>query len=232
MTTELSTGVFDRQSGEDTMSARLFFLVLGGVLLYGKTGAWFLATKTNLALNWLSALCLGVIIPICGVFVALKAKNFIISFLGYNFMVAPLGIVLGSSFGIYLNVFQNCFALVFVSSGVMAMLAVIHPPLFSELNKSLFISVVGVVAISITQFFRPFLTGLTIFDWLGALACSLCIGYDWHRAMSVSKTLHNAMDVAIDLFLDFINLFFRLVKLIFDMINYSVKKISDKIKSS
>ena len=42
---------------------------------------------------------------------------------------------------------------------------------------------------------------------------SLYIGYDWYRAQAYPKTLDNAVDSAIDLYIDIVNLFLRILAL-------------------
>ena len=48
-------------------------------------------------------------------------------------------------------------------------------------------------------------------DWLVALLFCGYIGYDWAKAQEKRKTLDNAVDSAVDLYLDIINLFVRLL---------------------
>ena len=53
----------------------------------------------------------------------------------------------------------------------------------------------------------------TIVDGLFVLIFSGYIGYDWARANRLPKTLDNAIDSAAALYLDIINLFLRLLRL-------------------
>ena len=53
-----------------------------------------------------------------------------------------------------------------------------------------------------------------VFNWIFVIIFSLYIGYDWHKAQMYPKTLDNAVDSALDLYLDIINLFIRLLNLI------------------
>ena len=52
------------------------------------------------------------------------------------------------------------------------------------------------------------------FNWLFVAIFFLYIGYDWHKAQSYSKIVDNAIDSAIDLYLDLINLFVRILDLL------------------
>ena len=53
-----------------------------------------------------------------------------------------------------------------------------------------------------------------IFNWIFVVIFSLYIGYDWYRAQQFPKSLDNAIDCVIDLYLDIINLFLRILEII------------------
>jgi len=53
-----------------------------------------------------------------------------------------------------------------------------------------------------------------IIDYISAGIFSLYIGYDMHRAHSIPKTLDNAIDVSLSLYLDIINLFLNLLSIL------------------
>ena len=54
----------------------------------------------------------------------------------------------------------------------------------------------------------------TFFDWVFVLLFSLYTAYDWVKAQAYPKTFDNAVDSAIDIYLDIINLFLRLLSII------------------
>ena len=63
----------------------------------------------------------------------------------------------------------------------------------------------------------PFLlggAGELIFLWVGAGIFTLYIGYDWYKAQAYPKTLDNAVDSALDLYLDIINLFLKILRIL------------------
>jgi FtsH-binding integral membrane protein len=61
--------------------------------------------------------------------------------------------------------------------------------------------------VRVLQIFIPSLRGFGLIDWAGAGIFSLYIGFDWYRATEVPKTLNNAVSIALDLYLDVVNLF-------------------------
>jgi len=65
----------------------------------------------------------------------------------------------------------------------------------------------------IGQMFIPALR-LGIIDYIGAGLFSLYIGYDMYRANHVAKTLDNAIDISIDLYLDIVNLFLFVLRIL------------------
>lgn len=64
----------------------------------------------------------------------------------------------------------------------------------------------------IAQLFIPELR-LGVIDYIGAGIFSLYIGYDMYRANSMTKTMDNAVDICVDLYLDIINLFLFLLRI-------------------
>ena len=50
--------------------------------------------------------------------------------------------------------------------------------------------------------------------WIGAVVFSVYIAYDFHRAQAFPKTLDNAVDSALDIYLDIINLFLKILRIL------------------
>ena len=51
-------------------------------------------------------------------------------------------------------------------------------------------------------------------DWIAAGLFSLYIGYDIYRSQQFAKTVDNAVDCALDIYLDVANLFIRLLQIL------------------
>lgn len=59
------------------------------------------------------------------------------------------------------------------------------------------------------------------FSWVGAIIFSLYIGYDCWKSQKYVKTVDNAIDSAIDVYLDIINLFLEILTI---MINFKNRR--------
>ena len=62
----------------------------------------------------------------------------------------------------------------------------------------------------------PVRGAMTVFDWIGVVLFSAYIIFDLNRAMRVPATHDNAVDCAVAVYLDFANLFVRLMSLLGD----------------
>jgi len=211
-----NTGVFEK-TGYGSLSERAFYLAMGICLIYGLGGTAYVANLTAIA-NYQpdlgAILILGLAIPIVGVIIAVKSKEPILSFIGYNMVLIPFGIILGPVLNHYSpNVIAKTFGLTCCITGIMTVLAVSHPTWFENLGTSLFFALTGLVIARVAQIFFPILQHLTIIDWIAAGIFSLYIGYDMHRATRIPRTLDNAVDISLDLYLDILNLFLTLLRL-------------------
>ena len=80
-----------------------------------------------------------------------------------------------------------------------------RPAFFAKIGRALFFSLLALLIVNLVQmFFFP--RGFGIVDYVAAGIFSLYIAYDYTRAQTIPKTLDNAVDVCITLYLDVINL--------------------------
>lgn len=211
----VSTGVFDR-SGYDGISAHGFYGVLGISLIWGLIATAAIAHKMAeihyVPGGW-EILIIGFIIPIAGIYVAVSNDNPIISFIGYNMIVIPFGIILGPVVNRYSpNIIRNAFAVTAGITFLMALMGTIYPAFFSKLGAPLLFSLGCLILVRIAQIFIPALD-LAIVDYIGAGIFSMYVGYDMYRANSVPKTVDNAIDISVDLYLDIVNLFLHILRI-------------------
>jgi len=212
---QISTGVFERKAAH-TMSERVFFALIGGILLYGLGLTSYLArwaVENGIYLTGFSFFLVGLGIPFLGIMIGIKSDNPLISFIGYNLVVIPFGIVLGPVLSVYSpNVINKALLGTFSATAFMSILAFVHPGIFKNLGRALFFSLMGLVVVRFLQIFIPALR-LGIIDWLAAGIFTLYIGYDLYRAQRVSRNLDNAVDFALQIYLDIINLFLTLLRI-------------------
>jgi FtsH-binding integral membrane protein len=216
---DMNTGVFER-SGFDTMSARAFYFALGTSMLWGIGSTALIAgevAKSGFEPGIMSILILGLVIPFIGIWLCVSSSNPIVSFVGYNMVCLPFGVILAPIVNHYSpQLIQNaCMATCCVTATMMC-LCMIYPGFFSQLGGVLFSALIGLLVVRGMQIFMPSLAHMSLFDWIGAGIFSLYIGYDWYRATGVPKTLDNALDISIELYLDIINLFLILLRLMGD----------------
>ena len=148
-----------------------------------------------------------------GAIIANKSSNPIFSFLGYNLIVLPIGMLLSLVLPDYsMEHIMLAVVLTGVVTVIMIILSVIFPSFFSRLGLSLFWSLLIGVLVEGVAYWLGY--GGNIFNILFVAIFSLYIGYDWHKAQSYSKTVDNAIDSAIDLYVDLINLFIDILDLL------------------
>jgi len=137
----------------------------------------------------------------------------LVSFIGYNFIVVPLGLVLVR----FLYFFDpSVISQAFIATGAvtltMTMAAMAFPAFFLSLGKTLFIAFISAFVVELGFFL---FTGRVpaIFDFIFVIIFSGYIGYDWARAQALPKTTDNAVDAAAALYVDIVILFIRLVSI-------------------
>lgn len=212
----MSTGVFAR-SGADDVSERGFYAALSASLIWGLVVTAFVANKAA-ELNYdpgiIEVIMIGLVIPIIGAIVAKASDNPIVSFIGYNMIVVPFGLILAPLVNHYSpNIIRNAFAITALISVVMGSAGIMFPAFFSRLGPVLFLALICLLIVRIAQVFIVGLD-LVVFDYIAAGIFSLYVGYDMYRASSVPRTINNAVDVSIDLYLDVVNLFVSILRIV------------------
>ncbi|MFA6339025.1 MAG: Bax inhibitor-1 family protein [Candidatus Paceibacterota bacterium] len=211
----VSTGVFDR-NGNDSISSQSFYATLTLSLLWGLIATAIIAYKA-IEVKYMpgigAIIVFGLIMPIIGIFIAVKSDNPAISFLGYNLVIVPFGIIIGPSVNHYSpDVIRNAFGVTASITFFMGFMGTCFPNLFKNLGMPLFLALCGLVLVRIAQLFIPALD-LTIIDYIAAGIFSLYIAFDMYRASEMPKTIDNAIDLSVDLYLDVINLFLNILKI-------------------
>lgn len=209
---KLTKNVFTDQGGYSPMSLSGFMGSIAGFVTWGLLMTFIMATNfapPNPGLGFLIGV--GLIIPIIGIFIS-KNDNLIISFLGYNMITIPFGLCMGWINGsIESTVVQDAITITLLVSFMMGLFGVIFPRVFEKMGGFLFYSLIGLIIVRILQIFIPALQHLTAIDYISAGIFSLYIGYDMHRATIVSRTIENALQISISLYLDVVNLFMSIL---------------------
>jgi len=212
--------VFNRthsNSRGELLGDAAYNLVIGLVLIWGFAVNWWMIqnipTATVMSLGIF--LLVGYIVScLIGILIYSKSDNPFISFIGYNFIVAPLGLVLNLIVSQYdSNIVYEAVKMTGGTTIIMLCLGTMYPKFFFSISKALFLALIAMFIFSLGQYF---ITGKVSewVDWvLAAIFCGY-IGYDWARANSIPKTLDNAVDSAAALYIDIINLFIKILQIL------------------
>lgn len=199
------------------ISDRVYNLIIGGCLLWGFfLNALIVATLTEwvLTLNSFVVLIGYIVSCFAGITIYSKSTNAFISFLGYNLIVVPIGVVL--TYFLY-GVDPGLIFQAIVTTGgvtlIMMIAAGIYPRFFLSIGKTLFITLIAVIIVELL-IMLIFKVNPAIFDWAVAIIFCGYIGYDWARANAQERTADNAVDGAASLYVDIINLFIRILSIL------------------
>ncbi len=215
----MQSHVFDRTlSNGKEISPVLYNLTIGLTLCWGFFVNWLMVQAIpaeslyglphGLFFLGFFACCMG------GSFIMGKSTNPLVSFLGYNLIVVPFGLVLNMAVGrvdsgLVLEAMKVTGEITFV----MMLLGSMYPAFFRSIGRGLFVALLATVVIELLNMFF-FHQQTSLFDWAIVLIFSGYIGYDWARANAIPKTLDNAIDASAALYMDIINLFLRVLRIL------------------
>ena len=214
-----STKVFKKEkTGVDTLAPRAFIglitlFIAGGFLI----SAWIASLTYNAELD--GSQIIAFIVSIVGIIISAKSANWLISLLGYLMVVVPMGYSVGPLIHLYTpaSVVKVLAITVCVTLGT-GIAGMIYPKDVSVLRGLLFVSLLAllsgeVVGMVLPHFGVSTVTALHWLDWVGVFLFSAYIFVDMNRAMRMDRTLDNAVDTAVALYLDIFNLFLELLQI-------------------
>lgn len=216
----LSSDVWER-NGSDEMSRNTFYFVLGSILSWGFVLTMLVARSTA---EWhpgiLEMLLVGLGIPIIGIVMSAASSNPMISFIGFNMVVVGLSAILGPALAMYEikepGLIERAATMTAFVSAVMGVSGMMFPNFYRSIGGALFGALTALVIVSFARLFIPAIQGVGIIDYISAGIFSLYIGFDMWRASEVPATIDNAVDVAVALYLDILNLFLDLLRIMAD----------------
>ena len=203
--------------GEAQVSDRLYNAIIGGVLLWGFLVNAFMCTYlVDIFIQW------NYIVVIIGYFISCfigiamvhKSSNAIVSFIGYNFIVLPVGVLLTILLTQYdPGIVSRAVIATAAVTGVMLLMGTLFPQFFLSLGRILMFALIAVIVVELILVFL-FKMDSSFIDWIVVAIFCGYIGYDWSVANQYQKTVNNAVDSAADLYLDIINLFIRILSIL------------------
>ena len=202
------------QTNDDViLSMRAYNLTIGLTVLYGVIVnallSYYFAPQI-LAINPIALLIGYFVLVFIGSFITYRSKSPVMSFVGYNLVCLPIGAVLTVCVqGYSAEVVGQAFILTAVITGVMLLASTAFPGTFAGMGRMLFIGLIGIIVANIVCLLFTIQT--TLISWAAAVLFSLYIGYDWVRAQQYVPTLDHAIDSALDIYIDVVNLFLQLL---------------------
>ena len=208
--------------GEREIDPSTYNLIIGGTLAYGFiVNCLMVATCADFAFKLFSNSVVFYILYFAMVFIGTMmvncSDNPVVSFIGYNFIVVPLGLVLTVLLNLfslagYDKVIATAFGITTIVTIGMMMLSSAFPRFFLSLGKTLFITLLLTIVVEIIMMIAG--ASLGFIDYVVVLIFCGYIGYDWARANACAKTVDNAVDSAAELYVDIINLFVRILSIL------------------
>ena len=203
----------------EIISDRAYNAVLGGVVVYGIVMNILLCAILGDRMLYVNPIILFVGYFVCciaGVFMSAKSDNAVISFIGYNLVAIPLGLVLSITIyaygGLQSEIVTQAFIITALITGFMISFSIVKPDWFESIGGLLFGCLGGLVIAELVMLVLGINQIIT--SWIGAALFSFYIGYDFYKSQEYPKTLDNAVDSALDIYLDVINLFIRILRIL------------------
>ena len=185
-------------SSAKIISSEMYNLVIGGVLLYGFIinaimTAVFGDSIVSFVLTNPIAFYIGYfILAIAGTFMVRKSDNPVVSFIGYNLMVVPIGMVIAVSVTLYSAIGYNmvvaaAFGITAAVTLVMMIISSIYPDFFLSMGRTLGITLLITVVVEAIMLIAG--ASLGIIDYVVVAIFCLYVGYDWAKANAIEKTV-------------------------------------------
>ena len=205
---------------ESQISERAYNLIIGAMLLWG----FFLNYVTVAAFGrQVMAMVAGMnpAVFLIGYFVLVIVGNILVvkggaalSFLGYTLIAAPIGVLVCMSVqGIPVSIVKSAVLVTAIVTLLFMIAGTLFPSFFLRLGRVLFFSLLFTIVGSLINLLLFGARNYMLYEWIGTAIFSLYIGYDWARANTCARTVDNAIDLSASLYLDIINLFLRILRI-------------------
>ncbi len=213
------TNVFQRTATEGAIiGAAAYNLVIGLVLLWGFGVNWLIVQNippATIASVNIWVFFIGYFAScFLGVYLFNKSSNPVVSFIGYNLVVVPFGLIVNLVVSQYEpSLVVEAIQLTGMVTLGMMVLGSLFPAFFQSIMGALSIGLIVVILVECFQIFflhreSPWLDYVVVLIFCGY------IGYDWGRANQIPKTVDNAIDSAAAIYMDMINLFLRILRIL------------------
>ena len=210
--------VFSRRTTDQPMVSRgVYNLIIGGVLCWGfGLNTWMVANiapEAPLVYGYWPFMIGYFVCCFVGIMMFTKSDKPFVSFVGYNLVVIPFGLVVNAVVAGYdPHLVQEAVQVTGAITFIMMLMGSTFPKFFLGLGRILFMALIAMIIIELLAVF-VFNWDRNIIDY--AVAAIFCgyIGYDWARANTIPPTVDNAIDSAASIYMDVINLFIRVLRI-------------------
>jgi len=137
-----------------------------------------------------------------------------VSFFGYNLVVVPFGLIVNLVVSRYdASLVHEAIRITALVTLGMMLLGTLFPKFFASIAGALTVALLLVIVVELVE---VFILGIHhgVIDWIVVLIFCGYVGVDWGRANQIPKTLDNAIDSAAALYMDIINLFLRILRIL------------------
>ena len=204
----------------DEIAPQSYNMVIGATILYGFIINMIMVSccaDFAMSMNPIVFTIAYFAMAITGSIMVRKSDSPVVSFIGYNLIVVPMGLCLTLIINAYLyagyeTTIVAAFLLTTIVTLVMMVLGAMFPTFFLSIGRTLCISLLITVIAELILYFIGIQLG--IFDYVVVLIFCGYIGYDWAKANTQPKTMNNAIDSACELYIDIANLFIRLLRIL------------------
>ncbi|NKF49342.1 hypothetical protein G3R49_01945 [Shewanella sp. WXL01] len=215
----MNDSVWERvSSSAPEVNPAIYNLIIGLTLCWGFGVNWYMVSTIDPALidsvNPLLFLIGYFASCMLGVYLFNTSDKPIVSFIGYNLVVVPFGLIVNLVVSEYSqDIVIEAIRVTGLVTIAMMCLGTLFPQFFQRIEGVLFIALLLVVIVELIEIF---IFGIhhDFIDWIVVLIFCGYIGLDWGRANQIPKTIDNAIDSAAALYMDIINLFLRILRIL------------------
>ncbi|WP_419769514.1 MAG: Bax inhibitor-1 family protein [Candidatus Marinarcus sp.] len=215
----MASDVFERRETTDAIIGdTLYNVAIGLTLCWGFVLNWYMVTDIDT--QWIASINPWVFFigyfASCffGIYLFNSSNNPFVSFIGYNFVVVPFGLIINLVVSRYdTELVSEAIRITGLVTVCMMFLGAMFPAFFKKISGALTVALLLVIVVELVELF-VFGIHHGIIDWIVVLIFCGYIGYDWGRANQIPKTLDNAIDSAAALYMDIINLFLRILRIL------------------
>lgn len=204
----------DRTIGKE-VSERKYYNLIGLNLGYGLIVNMLMVALLGDSvrnINMLVFLIIYFISCIAGIAMMASSNNVVTSFIGYNMVVLPVGMVLAIALPNYnLNDIAFAFVEALAVTFIMIVISNIKPNVFRKIGSALITALFVFIIVELTLLLFGF--DFVLMDFIAVGIFTLLVGYDWAVAQDYHKSSVTAILVASSLYLDVVNLFLRLLNI-------------------